>query len=148
MPARILPPTSELRQMVARGMTHAEIAAEVSRRTGYPVSRSSVSAALFRAGEASVAKKYPEEIPWVVKEEHQTHYAARMLRLLGRRRKDIANSAESDARLNSWLRQLETTGAVVVYFPDTEDGFFYVQGTPDIPGVPVLKDPARGKISN
>lgn len=128
--------------MVARGMTHAEIAEEVSRRTGYKVSRSSVSAALFRAGEAQVAKKYPEEIPWTVKEGHQTHYAARMLRLLGRRRKGIANSAESDARLDSWLRQLEKSGAVVVYFPDTEDGFFYVQGTPDVPGVPVVREPA------
>lgn len=123
-------------------MTHAEIAAEVSRRTGYKVSRSSVSAALFRAGEAQVAKKYPEEIPWTVKEGHQTHYAARMLRLLGRRRKGIANSAESDARLDSWLRQLEKSGAVVVYFPDTEDGFFYVQGAPDVPGVPVVREPA------
>lgn len=128
--------------MVARGMTHAEIAEEVSRRTGYKVSRSSVSAALFRAGEAQVAKKYPEEIPWTVKEGHQTHYAARMLRLLGRRLKGIANSAESDARLDSWLRQLEKSGAVVVYFPDTEDGFFYVQGTPDVPGVPVVREPA------
>lgn len=127
--------------MVDRGMTHQQIAEEVSRRTGYPVSRSSVSAALFRAGQVNNAKKYVEEIPWTVREEHQTHYAARMLRLLGRRRAGITNSAESDARLDSWLRQLERSGAVVVYFPDTEDGFFYVQGTPDIPGVPVLREP-------
>lgn len=127
--------------MVDRGMTHQQIAEEVSRRTGYPVSRSSVSAALFRAGQVNNAKRYVEEIPWTVREEHQTHYAARMLRLLGRRRAGITNSAESDARLDSWLRQLERSGAVVVYFPDTEDGFFYVQGTPDIPGVPVLREP-------
>ena len=126
--------------MVDKGMTHQQIAEEVSRRTGYPVSRSSVSAALFRAGEVSSAKRYPEEIPWIVKEEHQTHYAARMLRLLGRRRKGIANSAESDARLDSWLRQLERAGAVVTYVPDTEDGFFYVKGEPDIPDVPVVRE--------
>ena len=126
--------------MVDRGMTHQQIAEEVSRRTGYPVSRSSVSAALFRAGEASVAKRYPDEIPWVVHEEHQTHYAARMLRLLGRRRKGIANSAESDARLDSWLAQLEKAGAVVVYVPDTEDGFFYIPGEPDIEGIPVMRE--------
>lgn len=119
-------------------MTHKEIAALVTRETGYPVSRSSVSAALHRAGEASSAKKYPEELPWTVREEHQTHYAARMLRLLGRRRKGITNSAESDARLDAWLRQLEGAGAVVVYEPDTDDGFFYVQGQPDIEGIPVV----------
>lgn len=127
--------------MVDRGMTHQQIATEVSRRTGYPVSRSSVSAALFRAGEASVAKRYPEELPWTIKEEHQTHYAARMLRLLGRRRQNISNSAESDQRLDSWLRQLTQAGAVVIYVPDTEEGFFYVQGTPDVEGVPVMREP-------
>lgn len=126
--------------MVDRGMTHQQIAEEVSRRTGYPVSRSTVSAALMRAGEASNAKKYPEEIPWTVHEEHQTHYAARMLRLLGRRRKGIANSAESDQRLDSWLAQLKDAGAVVVYHPETDDGFFYIPGTPDIEGIPVMRE--------
>lgn len=121
-------------------MTHQQIAEEVSRKTGYPVSRSSVSAALFRAGEASHAKRYPDELPWTIKEQHQTHYAARMLRLLGRRRKDIANSAESDARLDSWLAQLDKAGAVVVYVPDTEDGFFYVPGDPDVAGIPVRRE--------
>lgn len=127
--------------MVDRGMTHQQIANEVSRTTGYPVSRSSVSAALFRAGEASTAKKYAEEIPWVVKEEHQTHYAARMLRLLGRRRRGITNSAESDARLDAWLRQLERAQAVVTYVPDTEEGFFYIEGKPDVEGIPVVREP-------
>lgn len=137
MPARILPPTSELRHMVDAGMTHQEIADQVTRETGYPVSRSSVSAALHRAGATASAKRYPEEIPWTVREEHQTHYAARMLRLLGRRRKGIANSAEMDARLDSWLHQLVSTGAVVTYVPDTEVGFFYILGDPDTEGIPV-----------
>lgn len=123
-------------------MTHREIAELVTRETGYPVSRSTVSAALHRAGAASPAKKYPEVMPWKVKEEHQTHYAARMLRLLGRRRRGIANSAETDARLDAWLKQLADSGAVVVYFPDTEDGFFYVPGTPDRAGVPLCENPA------
>lgn len=137
MPAKVLPPTSRLRSLVEQGMTHQEIADLVSRETGYPVSRSSVSAALHRAGNSQRAKKYTDELPWTVKEEHQTHYAARMLRLLGRRRKKIANSAEQDARLDSWLNQLAEAGAVVVYVPDTEDGFFYVEGTPDKPGIPI-----------
>jgi hypothetical protein len=123
--------------MVESGMTHAQIAAHVTREVGYPVSRSTVSAALHRAGATATAKKYPEELPWRIKEEHQTHYAARMLRLLGRRRKGTRNSVEMDARLDSWLAQLEGAGAVVVYFPDTLDGFFYVEGEADVEGVPV-----------
>ena len=61
-------------------------------------------------------------------------------RLLGRRRKGISNSAESDARLDSWLAQLEKAGAVVVYAPDTDDGFFYIPGVPDIEGIPVMRE--------
>lgn len=140
MPARVLPSTSRLRHLVDQGLTHQEIADLISRETGYPVGRSTVSAALHRAGAASPAKRYPNEIPWVVREEHQTHYAARMLRLLGRRRKGITNSSESDARLDAWLRQLEQNHAVVIYVQDTEDGFFYVQGEPDTEGIPVRAD--------
>lgn len=140
MPARILPPVSRLRQLVDQGMTHQQIADLITKETGYPVGRSTVSAALHRAGEAALAKKYPDEIPWRVKEEHQTHYAPRMLRLLGRRRKGIANSAEMDARLDAWLKQLHDAGAVVVYVPDTEDGFFYVAGTPDTEGIPIKQE--------
>lgn len=137
MPARILPPTSRLRHLVEQGMTHKEIAELVTRETGYPVSRSTVSAALHRSGDSKAAKKYPQEIPWTVKEEHQTHYAARMLRLLGRRRQGVTNSAEADSRLDAWLRQLSEAGAVVVYVPDTDDGFFYIQGVPYMQGIPV-----------
>lgn len=119
-------------------MTHKQIAEVVSRETGYPVSRSTVSAALHRAGEAAVAKKYTEELPWTIHEAHQTHYAARMLRLLGRRRAGVQNSAEADARLDSWLAQLAEAEAVVTYVPDTDEGFFYVAGKPRANGVPVL----------
>jgi hypothetical protein len=123
--------------MVESGMTHAQIAEQIGREVGYKVSRSTVSAALHRAGETATAKKYPDELPWRVKEEHQSHYAARMLRLLGRRRKGTRNTPEMDARLDSWLAQLEGASAVVVYVPDTLDGFFYVEGEPDVKGIPV-----------
>lgn len=126
--------------MVDRGLTHQEIADEVSRETGYNVSRSAVSAALHRADLTKRAKKYVDEIPWTVKEEHQTHYAARMLRLLGRRRADITNSEESDRRLDSWLAQLAEAGAVVTYVPDTPEGFHYTWGKPDENGVPILRE--------
>lgn len=140
MPTRILPPTATLKALVEQGLTHKQIAEVLSRDTGYPISRSTVSAALHRANETNPAKRYPEEIPWIVREEHQTHYAARMLRLLGRRRAGIANSAEADKRLDAWLRQLENAGAVVTYVPDTPDGFYYTKGEPDANGVPILRE--------
>lgn len=126
--------------MVSKGLTHQQIADVLSRETGYRISRSTVSAALHRANASANAKRYPDEIPWTVREAHQTHYAARMLRLLGRRRAGIPNSAESDKRLNSWLRQLEEAGAVVTYVPDTPDGFYYTPGEPDENGIPILRE--------
>lgn len=126
--------------MVDSGMTHKEIAETVSNATGHTVKRSTVSAAIHRAGLASPAKKYTEEIPWVVKEEHQTHYAARMLRLLGRRRAGIRNSLEMDQRLESWLKQLRDAHAVVTYLPNTAEGFFYIDGDWPKNGVPVIRD--------
>jgi hypothetical protein len=140
MPARILPDVSKLRAMVEQGLTHQEIADLLSRETGYPIRRSTVSAALHRANETQSAKRYDEEIPWRVRQEHQTHYAVRMLRLLGRRRAGIVNSAEADRRLDSWLAQLAAAGAVVTYVEDTPEGFFYIAGRPDANGIPVQRD--------
>lgn len=127
--------------MVEQGLTHEQIAEILSRESGRPVSRSTVSAALHRAGESKPAKKYEEEIPWMVRQEHQTHYAARMLRLLGRRRAGVTNSAEADQRLDSWLRSLSEEGAVVVYVEDTPEGFHYIKGKPDKIGIPIKFDP-------
>lgn len=126
--------------MLRSGMTHAEIAEAVARETGHPVRRSTVSAAIHRAGLSSTAKRYNEEIPWTVREQHLTHYAARMLRTLGRRRAGIQNSAEMDSRLDAWLNLLKSHHSVVAYLPDTEEGFFYVDGEPNELGIPIVEE--------
>ena len=109
MPARVLPSKEELQKFLESGMTHAQIAAEVTRQTGHFVRRSTVSSAIHRAGLSGPNKLYSEEIPWTVREKHLTHYAARMLRILGRRRAGIQNSQEQDDRLDSWLCLLYTS---------------------------------------
>jgi hypothetical protein len=64
-----------------------------------------------------------------------------MLRLLGRRRAGVQNSAEAEKRLDSWLNQLHEKHAVVTYVPDTPDGFYYVEGEPEpATGVPILRE--------
>lgn len=96
-----------------------------------------MSSAIHRAGLSGPAKLYTEEIPWQVREQHLTAYPARMLRLLGRRRSGVQNSAEMDARLDSWLAQLRQEHAVVAYVPETDQGWFYVDGEPDENGIPI-----------
>lgn len=140
MPARVLPSKTELRQMLDSGMTHAQIAAEVSRQTGRPVRRSTVSSAIHRAGLSGPHKLYEEELPWTIKEKHLTAYPPRMLRLLGRRRAGVQNSAEMDARLDAWLAQLRREHAVVAYVPETDQGWFYVDGEPDADGIPITRE--------
>jgi hypothetical protein len=128
MPAqKLLPPDSELKRMVQQGMTHAEIAAECERLTGHKVARSTVSAALSRAAlTESTGHRYYDCIPWRVRPEHASEYAARMLRLLGRRRESFPLNDGEDRRLDSWLNMLERERCVVAYCPEHEDGFLYV----------------------
>lgn len=121
---RILPPVSELQKMVDKGMTHAQIAKKLSESTGHKVARSTVSAALSRAGASESAARYSEEIPWRVRGEHLTQYPVRMLRLLGRRNKKIDLRGDEEQRLDNWLSSLNERSLVVAYSPD--EGFLYV----------------------
>lgn len=139
MPAKVLPDLSDLRRLQARGLTHQEIADEVTRITGYPVARSTITAAFRRAGLSEASKKNGVEVPWVVRETHSRKYPVQMLRLLGRRRRGESITDSDSSRLDKWLGDLEAAGAVVVYDPDTTDGFWYYAGEPDVPGVPVMK---------
>ena len=122
---RILPPTTELQKMVDKGMTHAQIAQELTETTGHKIARSTVSAALSRAGNSDQGTRYADEIPWRVQVEHLTQYPVRMLRLLGRRNQKIELRPDEAQRLDSWLSNLSQKHLVVAYSP--EAGFLYVE---------------------
>lgn len=122
---RLLPATSDLVTLVENGYTHQQIADYLKETHGVVVSRSTVSAALSRAGVAREGMRYKDELPWRVKAEHLTQYQARMLRLLGRRRANGELTDEEDSRLDSWIQSLEDNKWVVGYAPDN-GGFIYV----------------------
>ena len=111
--------------MVDKGMTHAEIAKKLTEKTGHKIARSTVSAALSRAGASDQGTRYAEEIPWRVRGEHLTQYPVRMLRLLGRRNKKIDLKEDESQRLDNWLCSLSQQNFVVAYSP--EIGFLYVE---------------------
>lgn len=123
---RLIPDSTELRRLVASGKTHAEIADMVYERTGQRVTRGAVSSAISRAGLSSPANRYKDQLPWRVRIEHSKHYAARMLRLLGRREGGEELSEADDSRLDAWLDRLASEKVIVAYAPDTDEGFFYV----------------------
>lgn len=128
MPAvRLLPDVATLRRWVnEEGLSHEQVAERVFEQTGEKVARSTVSAALSRAGLTSPQERYTEEIPWKVRNEHLREYPVRLLRLLGRRRKGLALSDEENTRLDNWLELLRRENAVVAYAPDSSEGFVYV----------------------
>ena len=141
---RILPPTNELIRMFEDGMTHQQIAERVFADTGQRVSRSTVSAALHRAGKTRGKKRYKDEVPWKVSQDHLAEYPVRMLRLLGRRNHGLDVNPADTIRLDNWLSLLEAENAVVAYDPTNPvQGFHYVERRPDdaTNGIPIRVAP-------
>jgi hypothetical protein len=128
-PPRYLPSDSKLKQL-ARTMTHQQIADWVYRETGHKVARSTVSAALSRMGETDRVR-YDDVIPWRVRLPHTNHYALMMLRYYARRKHGLELTQDQSERLDSWLSKLKDMGGVVAYYPDSEDGFYYVPRLPE-----------------
>lgn len=123
---RVIPSDKKLQEFVEEGMTHQAIADYVSQDTGIPIARSTISAALSRAG-LTERIRYDEVIPWTpIKTEHNMHYALVCLRLLARRQNGDAMDQDKNDRLDSFLARLETHDAVVSYYAPSESGFHYV----------------------
>lgn len=127
---RIVPEKAELERMLQSGMSHADIVAHVYDTTGEQVSRTTVSAAISRAGLSQPQPRH-ETIPWRVKAQHLRDYQARMLRLLGRRMAGQTLNREEDKRLTAWSEMLNGDNAVVAYDPD--QGFAYIERQPEDP---------------
>ncbi|GAB2474716.1 hypothetical protein [Xylanimonas ulmi] len=76
--------------------------------------------------DVPASRRDADLIPWQVKEEHRGQYPLAMLRLESRRRASLPLSALEVRRLDSWLGDLAERGVVVLYDPDTPDGFYLV----------------------
>lgn len=141
---RILPDNATLKRWVqVEHLTHAQIAERIYLESGEPVARSTVSAALSRAGLSDTRPRYKNTLPWTVRIAHLSEYPARMLRLLGRRMDGKAPLSDGEARrLDSWLAMLKADKLVVAYDPNNMDqGFHYIDKGPGDGkgGIPIRK---------
>lgn len=129
MPAvRILPDVRTMQRWIEdEGLSHQEVADRISEDTGHKIARSTVSAAMSRAGLSGDQVRYEEEIPWRVQAQHLREYPVRMLRLLGRKRHGMPLKPEEALRLENWLELLKEENAVVAYDPTARTGFAYVE---------------------
>jgi hypothetical protein len=139
MPARKLPPNSELQKFLRRGMTYEAIADHLQSQ-GIDVTSQAVSVAISRAGLADRRPTYADWIPWKINAEHMQTYPALMLRAYARY---VASDNDWDAlrpdqrvRLRNWLAMLEESNKVVNYNP--ERGFYLV---PRHPGEEIIRKP-------
>lgn len=145
---RKLPSDPELLRMRDQGMTHQQIADEVSRRIGQHVARSTVSVAFHRVGEATHKDRYFDTIPWRVSVPHSTGYPLRMLRALARSRRGLPLTTWEQARLDAWLRDLRTRRLVVGFCDDAldaEEAFYYLPDQArdhNDPALPIRRTPA------
>lgn len=130
MPARKLPPDSQLLAWLSEGKTHKQIQAIVQATTGHEVSESTISVAVSRLGAANRRKNHVKYIPWRVQAAHIRQYPAIMLRVYARYMdadRDASILSHDDRRrLFGWLAMLAEDHKVVDYKPD-DGGFVYVR---------------------
>lgn len=108
------------------GLTHAQIVDRIERETGYRPSRSTISAALSRAGFTNRVR-YDDVIPWKrISIDHNSHYALTMLRIAARLKHGLQVKPRDLSRFQAWKEQLDAADAVVTYVYDSPEGFYYV----------------------
>lgn len=117
-----------LEQWLNDGLTRQQIVDKVAELSGRPkMSLPSVSMAASRWGIPMRRARYEKTLPWRVVGGHGMAKEAVRLRTLG---KLLAggNPPDKDRRqLDQWIELLRNEGSpVIVYYPDSPDGFYPV----------------------
>lgn len=123
------PDKTWLQRQARRGLTQKQMVDAWEEESGLRVSRSAIAMAMSRHGveAAKPRPRYDDMLPWHVLDEHKYNAQARLLRLEGRRRKGGKLTERELKWLTTWRRELEVNNAVVIYDPQTDEGFHWVQ---------------------
>ena len=116
----------EVIRWITDGRTYRWMVEEYERRYDLRVSPTMFSNFRRRHGLDRRITRDHELIPWETKTEHRHAYPLTMLRFEARRRAGMPLAEAEKRRLDSWLRELRELNAVVLYDPDTPDGFYLV----------------------
>jgi hypothetical protein len=128
-----VPDKTKLKNYLAKGLTQAQIVEAWEKDSNIRVSRSAIGMAIKRYELVSSRPRpnYMDMIPWTVRGEHQMAWDARMLRLEARRRRGDELTDKEKRDLTHWRSRLDEADAVIVYEPDSDEGFFWVPRTKD-----------------
>jgi hypothetical protein len=146
MPASKIVNEQEVVRWFEEGRTYAWMVEEYKRKYNIETVPSLWGNFRRRRGLARRINRDDDLIPWAVKEEHRWSYPLAMLRAEARRRAGMELKDNYSKRLESWLQMLSDEDRVVMYQPDTDEGFFYVPretGDDDIIRRPALKTTTR-----
>lgn len=129
----VVPDKAQLRKYLAAGLTQKQIVEQYEKDTGIKVSRSAIGMAISRYGLKSSRPRdrYMDMIPWQLSPAHQDHPDARLLRFEARRRRGLDLNDRELTWLSGWLKKLDDEQAVIVYRPETTEGFWWVERTDD-----------------
>lgn len=143
MPATKIQDRAEAIRWIEEGRTYAWIVEEYKRK--YNIDTVQSTWAMFRRREGIPRRIVRDEelMPWAVKKEHRWRSAAMMLRAEGRRRAGVQLTPENEHELDTWLATLKSENAVVAYFPDKPQGFYYVPREPT--DKDIVRMPPRGQ---
>lgn len=114
----------EFVRLVRSGMRNREIVDYYAQR-GIHLRPNTISMAKRRYG-LDVHEWHTDLIPWVINQDHQGLYAAKMLRLEGRRRRGEPLTDAQLRYLENWKKKMMEDGTVIHYEHDTDEGWFYV----------------------
>lgn len=127
------PNATQLRMYLAKGLNQRQVVEAWEKDSGIRVSRSTIGMAMKRFGfdSPNPRPRYEDMLPWTVRKEHTMVWDARMLRLESKRRRGEPLTEKEKRVLTQWRTRLEEANAVVVYEPETEEGFFWMQRRAD-----------------
>lgn len=124
---RLVPADSTLEKWyIEEGLTQQQIVERIWEQDQVRVSRSTVAAALTRAGLTDRVR-YDDMIPWRVKLEHCSHHLLNILRAAAREARGVDVSPALQRQLDSFRKRQEAEDCVIAYVPDTEQGWFLVK---------------------
>lgn len=129
MPAERRMPDKETltKWILDEGLSRQQIVDRVFEQTGETVTPQAVTMAARRYQIPRQSNRYEDLLPWHVRQEHAHVKEAILLRRLGRRKAGLTNRPEDEKWLDGWLAEMLKKGRpVVAYYPDTEQGFWYV----------------------
>lgn len=124
----IVPSATEMRRYLARGLTQQQIADAYEADTGVKCSRSAIGMAINRYGlkSSTPRPRYDDLIPWKVRPEHRGRLDHKYLHWEKRRREGKSLTPKQLTMLQNWLERLREEKAVVMYNPDTDQGWWWV----------------------